>query len=258
MADGEQVDAAARDRLGRAGFERASDVYERSRPTYPDEAVDLLTATAGLGPSDRVLDLAAGTGKLTRQLHARGLSCVAAEPSPSMREVFTRVVPGVPLVGATAEHIPLGGAIVDAVVVAQAFHWFDPQVALAEIARVLRPAGWLALVWNERDESDPMVRQLVGISKWDVHAPYPAGMDFGAVVDRSGRFGPVVRTKLPFVQELDLAGFVEQVASRSYVQVLPEPDRRALLDRVESFGADLPRPIIMPYVTDLFCAQLDR
>ncbi len=255
MADPDRSDAAIRAHLGRAGFESGSDVYERARPTYPDEAVDLLAAAAGLGPSSRVLDLAAGTGKLTRQLHGRDLVCVAAEPSPSMREVFTRVLPGVPLIGATAEHIPLRAATVDAVVVAQAFHWFDPEVALAEIARVLRPGGWLALVWNERDESDPMVAELVGISKWDVHAPYPVGMDFGAVVDRSGRFGPVTRTKLPFVQELDLAAFVEQVASRSYVQVLPEPDRRALLDRVESFGAGLPQPIAMPYVTDLFWAQ---
>ena len=256
MADHEQGDAAVRARLGRTGFERGSDVYERARPTYPDDAVDRLVAAAGLSPSSRVLDLAAGTGKLTRQLHRRGLACVAAEPSPSMREVFARVVPGVPMVGATAEHIPLGSGTVDAVVVAQAFHWFDPEVALAEIDRVLRTKGWLALIWNERDESDPMVHELVGISKWDLHAPYPVGMDFGAVIDRSGRFGGVQRTKLPFVQELDLPAFVEQVASRSYVQVLPEPDRRALLDRVETFGASLPQPIAMPYITDLFCARV--
>ena len=162
------------------------------------------------------------------------------------------------VVGATAEYLPLADGTVDAVVVAQAFHWFDPDRALAEIDRVLRPGGWLALIWNERDESDPMVHELVSISKWDLHAPYPVGMDFGAVIDRSGRFGPVRRTRLPFVQELDLTGFVEQVASRSYVQVLAEPERRALLDRVEAFGATLPRPIAMPYITDLFCAQLDR
>jgi SAM-dependent methyltransferase len=251
-------DATIRARLGRSGFESGSDVYERARPSYPTEAVDLLAATTGVGPGRRILDLAAGTGKFTRLLHGRGVECVAAEPSPSMREVFARVVPGVPLVGATAERIPLGDATVDAVVVAQAFHWFEPDVALAEIDRVLRPGGWLALVWNERDESDPMVAELVGISKWDVSAPYPIGMDFGAVVDRSGRFGTVQRTQLPFVQQLDLESFVEQVASRSYVQVLPEPERRDLLDQVEAFGAGLPQPIAMPYITDLFCAPLAR
>ncbi len=258
MPEPDPTDAAIRTRLGRSGFESGSEVYERARPTYPAAAVDLLIATAGLDPGHRVLDLAAGTGKLTRLLHDRRLACVAAEPSPSMREVFARVVPGVPLVGATAERIPLGPGTVDAVVVAQAFHWFDPEVALAEIDRVLRPGGWLALIWNERDESEPMVAELVGISKWDVSAPYPIGMDFGAVIDRSGRFGTVQRTQLPFVQQLDLEAFVEQVASRSYVQVLPEPDRRNLLDQVEAFGTTLPQPIAMPYITDLFCARVAR
>jgi len=250
--------AAARTVLGRAGFESGSDIYERARPTYPAEAVDLLAATAGLTPGSQVLDLAAGTGKMTRRLVERGLRCVAAEPSPSMREVFTRVVPGIPLVGATAEQVPLGDATVDAVVVAQAFHWFDPEMALAELARVLRPRGWLALIWNERDESDPVVAELVRISKWDTMAPHPIGKDFGTDIDRSERFGPVQRTKIPFTQWLDLPTFVGQVASRSYVQVLPEPRRRALLDEVEAFGAGLPQPIAIPYVTDLFCAPVSR
>jgi SAM-dependent methyltransferase len=258
VANDAPSEAEVRAGLGRAGFESGSDVYERSRPTYPPEAVDLLATTAGLSSESRILDLAAGTGKLTRQLHERGLRCVAADPSPSMREVFARVVPRVPMVGATAERIPFGEATMDAVVVAQAFHWFDPEVALAEIDRVLSPGGWLALVWNERDESDPMVTELVQISKWNVSAPYPVGMDFGAVIDGSGRFGTVERTKLPFVQRLDLEAFVQQVASRSYVQVLPEPERRALLDQVETFGSSLPLPIAMPYITDLFCAPVAR
>jgi SAM-dependent methyltransferase len=248
--------ASARGHLGRAGFESGSDVYERARPSYPSEAVDLLMETAGLAPGSRVLDLAAGTGKMTRQLVERGLVCLAAEPSPSMREVFTRVVPGVPLVGATAEQIPLADATVDAVVVAQAFHWFDPPTALAEVARVLRPDGWLVLIWNERDETVPVVRDLVRISKWDTMAPYPIGKDFGADIDRSGRFGTVQRTKLPFTQWMDLPTFVGQVDSRSYVQILPDADRRALLDEVEAFGGGLPQPIAMPYITDLFCARL--
>ena len=247
---------AARTLLGRAGFESGSDIYERARPTYPPEAVDLLVGTAGLAPDDRVLDLAAGTGKMTRRLIERGLRCVAAEPSPSMRDVFAGVVPGVPLVGATAEHLPLGDHTMDAVVVAQAFHWFDPPAALAETARVLRAGGWLALIWNERDESDPVVSELVRISKWDTMAPYPVGKDFGVDIDRSALFGPVERTRLPFTQWLDLPTFVGQVASRSYVQLLPEDQQRALLDEVEEFGASLPQPIAMPYVTDLFCARL--
>ncbi|HEX3981972.1 MAG TPA: class I SAM-dependent methyltransferase [Acidimicrobiales bacterium] len=252
----DDVDAGARTRLGRAGFETGSDVYERARPGYPPEAVDYLATTVGLAPGCRSLDVAAGTGKLTRQLRAYGAACIALEPSPSMREVFATVVPDVPVVGATAENLPVASANVDVVVVAQAFHWFDAPVALAEVARVLRPGGWLALIWNERDETDPMVDELVRISKWDQSAPYPVGMDFSTVVDRCGGFDPVRRTKFPFVQSLDLATFVDQVATRSYIRVLPESERADLLDRVESFGAAQPQPIAMPYITDLFCAQV--
>jgi len=259
MPDVESVepsDASAREALGRAGFATGSDIYERARPSYPPEAVTHLKATTGITTCTRVLDLAAGTGKLTRQLRADGATCVAVEPSASMREVFARMVPGAALVGGTAELVPIAAATMEVVVVAQAFHWFDPTRALPEIARVLRPGGWLALIWNERDESDPAVAELVRISKWDVCQPYPIGMDFGPAIDRSGLFGPVQRTKFNFVQLLDQTAFVEQVASRSYVQVLPEEERGALLDEVAVFGATLGEPIAMPYISDLFCAQV--
>jgi SAM-dependent methyltransferase len=195
---------------------------------------------------------------LTRQLQAHGAVCVAVEPSASMREVFRRTVPAVAAAGGTAEMIPAADATMDAVVVGQAFHWFDPSRALPEAARVLRPGGWLALIWNERDEADPAMAELVRISRWDRSAPYPVGMDFGTVIDRSDLFGPVDRTKYPFVQRLDLTTFVEQVASRSYVQVLPDPERQDLLAQVAAFGTTLGDPIAMPYITDLFCAQVTR
>lgn len=242
--------------LGRAGFESGSDLYERARPGYPDVAVAHLEATCGIETGARVLDLAAGTGKLTRFLRADGAVCVAVEPSPSMRDVFRRSVPGVAVAGGTAEMIPLADTTMDAVVVAQAFHWFEPGRALPEIARVLRPGGWLALIWNERDESDPAVAELVRISKWDTCQPYPVGTDFGTAIDESGMFGPVERTKFTWVQSLDLGSFVDQVATRSYVRVLPEPEREALLEKVAAFGATLGEPISLPYITDLFCAQV--
>lgn len=242
--------------MGRRGFETGADTYERARPAYPVAALDHLTDTAGIRGGVRVLDLAAGTGKLTRQLCARGAACVAVEPSPAMRREFRRVLPGVAIAAGTAEAIPLTGESVQAAVVAQAFHWFDPARSLDEIARVLRPGGWLALIWNERDESDPMVAELVRISKWEANQPYPMGQDFGELVDRSGRFGPVERTKFSFVQSVDRRRFVEQVASRSYVQVLPEAARHDLLARVAELGSSLEEPISVPHVTDLFCARL--
>ena len=112
------------------------------------------------------------------------------------------------------------------------------------------------MVWNERDESDPVVAELTRISKWDVHQPYPVGMDFGAVFDDSGAFGPVTRTRFRFTQELDREAFVEQVASRSYIAVLPDDRRRAVLDDVAALAARLDEPIPLPYIADTFCARV--
>ena len=242
--------------LGRSGFAAGADRYERARPGYSDEATEHVLATLGIGPTTRVLDIGAGTGKLTRVLVAAGASVVASEPSASMRATFAKVVPGTPQVAATAEHLPFSGSSFDAVTVAQAFHWFDAPRALAECARILRPGGGLALVWNERDESDPVVAELTRISKWDVHQPYPVGMDFGSVIDASGAFGPVDRTVFRFTQELDRKSFVEQVESRSYIAVLPEDRRRAILDDVTALAAGLSEPILLPYIADTFCAHV--
>jgi len=239
--------------LGRSGFATGSDLYERARPGYTDDVVAHLVGSLAIGPSSRILDVAAGTGKLTRALAATGASVVASEPSASMRAVFASVLPGTSQVGATAEHLPFADATFDAVAVAQAFHWFDAPSALAECARVLRPGGGLALVWNERDETDPLVAELTRISKWDVHQPYPVGMDFGAVLDASGRFGPVTRTKFRFTQEVARDTFVQQVASRSYIAVLPEERRRAILDDVAALAGRLEEPIPIPYIADTFC-----
>ncbi len=255
MAGADHV-AARRSSLGRAGFESGSDLYERARPGYPAEAVAHLVDRSGIAEGSRVLDLAAGTGKLTRQLGSLGAACIAVEPSASMREVFVRAVPGVPVVAGTAEAVPVANGVLDSVVAAQSFHWFDPPRALAEIARVLRPGGWVSLVWNERDENDPMVTELVRISKWDRCQPYPVGKDFGLVLDASGLFGPVERTIFRFSQLLDRSTFVEQIATRSYVQVLPDSERAALLAEVDSFAATLEEPISLPYLTDLFCAPV--
>jgi SAM-dependent methyltransferase len=241
--------------LGRVGFETGSDVYERARPGYPDEVISFLADALALDDRSRVLDLAAGTGKMTRQLRSVAPNCVAVEPSPSMRAVFAQSVPGGVLVAGAAERIPLAAETMEAVVVAQAFHWFDNQPAVAEIARTLRPGGGLALVWNERDERDPLIAELVRVSKWDICQPYPVGKDFSATIEQSRLFGPVVRRKFEFIQPVDRATFVDQVASRSYVQVLPDAERGALLSRVADLAAAREEPIAIPYITDVFLAH---
>lgn len=132
-------------------FDLVADEYERTRPTYPPELLELLP----LGRDVSVLDLGAGTGKLTRALVERYAHVTAVEPLANMRAVLERVVPGATALPGSAERIPLDDRSVDGVFAAQAFHWFDKALALPEIARVLRPRGVLALIWNGPDESRP-------------------------------------------------------------------------------------------------------
>ena len=139
-----------------ASFARVADAYERARPGYPADAVLWL---AGETPCD-VVDLGAGTGKLTRSLAALGHHVVAVEPLAEMLDRLRAAVPGATAVVGSAESMPLPDASVDVVACAQAFHWFDPGPALAEMARVLRPGGRIALVWNVRDERVPWVDEM--------------------------------------------------------------------------------------------------
>jgi SAM-dependent methyltransferase len=133
-------------------FGAAASEYERVRPEWPAAVVDRAAAVLGLRADARVVDLAAGTGKLTRLLAERFARVVAVEPDERMRAL----VEGESLAG-SAEDIPLLDASVDAVFVGDAFHWFDAPVALAEIARVLRPGGGLVLVWNDWWETEPPI-----------------------------------------------------------------------------------------------------
>lgn len=141
----------------------AAGVYERGRPGYPAAAVQRMVERLELRPGRTVLDLAAGTGKLTRLLVPTGANVIAVEPLLEMRAELERRVPRVAALAGTAERIPLDDAYVDAVTVASAFHWFDAERALREIRRVLRPGGGVALLWNARDERDPVQAALTGI-----------------------------------------------------------------------------------------------
>jgi len=141
----------------RFSFEKVAADYERARPPYIDAAVDWALERLGLREGSRVLDLAAGTGKLTRQLVARGLHVVAVEPGEEMRTVLEHELPGVEALAGRAEKIPLRDASVDGVTVGQAFHWFETEKALSEMHRVLRPRGGFALLWNHFNQDDPLL-----------------------------------------------------------------------------------------------------
>ena len=141
----------------RFSFETVAEKYERARPLYADAAVAWAAERLGIGPGVPVLDLAAGTGKLTRQLVALGADVVAVEPGDEMRSVLEREVRQARALAGMAEEIPLADASVHCVTVGQAFHWFDPERAFAEIQRVVRPGGGFALFWNTWAEEDPLL-----------------------------------------------------------------------------------------------------
>ena len=143
-----------------SGFDRAADVYDRARPEYPPPVIDRLLEALGVGPGATVVDVAAGTGKLTRPLVARGLRVVAVEPVAGMRDVLAATTPGAEVLDGVAEALPVADASADAITVAQAFHWFANDAALAEFARVLRPGARLAIVWNTRDLTQPLHHAL--------------------------------------------------------------------------------------------------
>jgi SAM-dependent methyltransferase len=169
-----------------------------------------------------------------------------------MRTEFAAVLPTVPAFDGTAEQIPLDDASVDAVVVAQAFHWFDAPRALGEIARVLQPDGGLGLIWNERDESVPWVAELSRVMQWDVRMPYVVGTDFRAVLDASGRFTPAQRSRFAFEQELDREGLAERVSTTSFIAAMEPAERATVLDAVRDLVADFPERFALPYATEVF------
>jgi SAM-dependent methyltransferase len=231
-----------------SSFGAVADEYERSRPGYPDEAVRWL---AGDTPCD-VVDVGAGTGKLTRSLVSLGHRVTAVEPLPEMLAQLQAAVPGAIGRAGSAESIPLADASADVVTAAQAFHWFDKPVALREIARVLRPGGRLALVWNARDDSEEWVAEftdtIVGRSALGgVSAATES-------IDESGLYGPVERASFAHEQLLERDGLIELVRSRSQCAVLDQADQQPVLDHAgELFDRHATDGVlVMPYVTECF------
>jgi SAM-dependent methyltransferase len=225
-------------------FDRVAGEYARTRPDYPAAALDRLVRATGLTDGSDVLDLAAGTGKLTAALVARGLRVVAVEPLPRMRAQLEHALPHVVALDGTAEQIPLEDASVDVVCVA---HWFEPHAAAAEVARVLRPGGWLALLWNLWDLGDPIQAELdrivaplaTGRIRNLTTGNHPYGAWPAALAAGDG-LTFAERARFPHAVELDATSTAERVASISQVQAAPEPERAAAIARARSLVAALP------------------
>lgn len=217
--------------------------YERGRPSYPPEAIDWL-----LPPGARdVLDLGAGTGKLTTRLVERGLEVIAVDPIAEMLELLSTALPDTPALLGTAEQIPLPDNSVDAVLVAQAWHWFDPERAVAEVARVLRPGGRLGLVWNARDERMGWVKDLGRIIG---HENDP----FSDEVTLPEPFVDQQRHRVEWTSYLTPQALIDLVASRSYCITSPAAVRTRTLAEVRELLATHPALVnstglALPYIT---------
>jgi SAM-dependent methyltransferase len=236
----------------RRGFASAAEVYEKSRPGYPAEAIQWLVEELELRPDTTIVDLAAGTGKLTRLLTPTGAAVIAVEPVDQMRDALRRTAPGAEVRAGTAERTGLPDATADAVTVAQAFHWFDGPAALAEIHRILRPAGRLALVWNVRDLDHPIQRAVE-----DLFAPYRGDTPshrsgrWRRALDETELFRLAAHRDFPNVQHLGAEALVRRVASTSFIANLPDAERNRVLDKARRIAAGQPEPFAFPYTTEI-------
>ncbi|HEY2644334.1 MAG TPA: class I SAM-dependent methyltransferase [Galbitalea sp.] len=235
-----------------ASFDQAAEVYERSRPEYPQAAIDWLLPAG----AKTVLDLGAGTGKLTRALTARGLEVFAVDPSPKMLEQLRAAVPGAIVHVGSAEDIPLPDGSVDAVVVAQAWHWVDQDVALPAVARVLRPGGTLGLIWNFRDERVPWVARLT-----EAMHPATGELFLENNVIQTGPFGAIEEVEFEWSMQFDRPALIELLKSRSYY-IVATPDRQKELEAAVHDLLDIDPDVggqtvwEMPYRTRAFRMRL--
>lgn len=251
---------ARKDDGGRAArslsFGSQAAAYERGRPSYPPEAVDWLLSPEVGNPVQDVLDLGAGTGKLTSRLVERGLNVVAVDPIAELLDVLRNTMPDVPALLGTAEQIPLPDDSVDAVLVAQAWHWFDPGRAVAEVVRVLRPGGRLGLLWNVRDARLGWVREFGRIVG-------PEHDWANATVVLPEPFTDVRTHQVEWTNYITPQALIDYVASRSYCITSPAEARARTLDEVRHLLATHPsltgaEGIALPYITVCARAMLGR
>ena len=230
--------------LGR-GFGQAAGDYEHGRPSYPPDAVAWLLD----GVTGPVVDIGAGTGKLTTQVVLLGHAVTAIDPDSAMLSALSVSVPGVPTLVGTAESIPLADGVADAATFGQSWHWVDPAAASAEVARVLRPGGVLGLIWNLRDESVDWVAALgeaMGASKAE-------SLISADEVEVAAPFGPLEAREWRWQNSMTREQLGAMVRSRSYYIAGDASFRAKVDDAVAEVLERLPAgPVDLPYVTHAF------
>ena len=247
------------------GFGSSGERYEQGRPDYPPAGVALLVAHLGIGPGTTVADVGAGTGKLTRALVASGASVIAVEPLADMRDRIPATAPrAVPFDG-TAEAMALRDGSIDAITVAQAFHWFDGPRALAEFHRVLRPGGRLGLIWNERDRDTAWVAAFDRIiDAVDPERPDHALGRWRPAFTGTRLFTPLEHETVPYAQVHSLPdGLVGRMATVSSVAALGAEAQERVFEQVRELVRTHPMlagrsEITLPYRTHLYwCTRID-
>jgi SAM-dependent methyltransferase len=233
------------EQLLRSSFGSAATAYAEHRPDYAQAAVRWAREPAS-GP--RVLDLGAGTGKLTAALVELGAEVIAVEPDPAMLTQLCRALPTVRALPGSAEAIPLPDASVDAVMSGNAMHWFDMDVAGPEIARVLVPGGILAGLWNVVDNRVDWVAGLERVSGNAAIGPRDTLSSWRAAtanahlpsVGSVARFGSPAQSEFPHGQRRTAVSLVATLATRAGMLVMSKPEREATLDRIRTFLASRP------------------
>ena len=248
-------------RAAETGFNTDANRYARGRPDYPAEVTGWLRDSVGLEPGKTVVDLGAGTGKFTRRLIATGAAVIAVEPVAAMRDRLIHDLPEVETLDGSATAIPLPDASVDAIVCAQAFHWFATPEALAEMHRVLKPGGIVGLIWNTKDDSVPWVKAAFNITE-----PYEAGAPrfytgaWRSVFPAKG-FGPLHEERFPHEHRgAPETVIVDRLLSVSFISALPDTEREAVVTRLRALIATDPAiagkaEIAVPYTTFAFTAD---
>jgi SAM-dependent methyltransferase len=228
-------------------FETVAAEYEQHRPDYPDEALRWAADRLGLGAGSRVLDVGAGTGKLTRGLVALGFEVVAVEPGSPMLEQLRQAVPEAEAVEGPAEAIPLPDASVDAAFAGQAFHWFDCDRAVPELHRVVNPGGGLALLWNWWDERDPLQRELGALVGYAGHEPYQDDE-----LPRAPHFRELGRIIVESVQDSTPAAISAYLATSSMFLAMETDERERRLAAVRALASRYGERFPLPRLTYCF------
>ncbi len=239
-------------------FATVADAYERGRPEYPPAAIGALAAELRLAPGARVLDLGAGTGKLSRALVGFGLDVVAVEPLEPLRAVLAQRIGSERVREGLAEEIPLENASVEAVTVADAFHWFDHARALPEIRRVLRPGGGLAILFTAPDWSGASWAQELGtiVSESRPQHPHFDGPSWQELVRAAGGFREPREIRVTVMQPADPERIVDHMASVSWIAGMPDDERAQMIERMRALVRRGETPGEMPLHVTIGLASL--